>query len=402
MGAPAVLVLDDGELDDIQQMLQEMEIPFARIRGGAIVSGTEPPRDLLVATPRRIDAVRDAVGESIDPPIRVMVVNEDSKALRSQLRRSGFDYVVRRPVHAEALRLMLLHCCYKGEERRREPRVAVGVEIAFRAGLVTRGATLVDLSSRGCRLLSHHRVERGKRIIVQIREALHEGELLHLPARVIHVEGSDTGAAESVWLGVAFEKIDEATRHALALIIEDRAQGPATLRTGAPGAARRPKAPGAAHTGAPPRAVSVSRRPKPSSAPERATTCDDRRRERRAAYSQTIPAFGQRALRVLVGRDLSVSGMRIERHTDLWLGDHLQLAIYGDAGDDPMLVWGHVERSDGESGLVIRFDALDQHLEARLERLVSSLPAVESLHDTEAEAMGTVLGEILLTESFSE
>ena len=134
MGAPAVLVLDDGELDDVQQLLQEMAIPFARIRGGAIVQGSEPPRDLLIATPRRIDAVRDAVGEAIDGPVRVMVVNEDSNALRSQLRRSGFDYLVRRPVHAEALRLMLLHCCYKGEERRREPRVPVGVEVSYQRG----------------------------------------------------------------------------------------------------------------------------------------------------------------------------------------------------------------------------------------------------------------------------
>jgi hypothetical protein len=140
---------------------------------------------------------------------------------------------------------------------------------------------------------------------------------------------------------------------------------------------------------------------KPSRVPEpdHATTCDDRRREHRGAYSQTIPAFGERALRVLVGRDLSVSGMRVERHPDLWLGDHLQLAIYGEAGEEPMLVWGHVERSDGDNGLLIRFDPLDEPTEARLERLVASLPSVESLHDSEAEAMGTVLGEILLTEA---
>jgi hypothetical protein len=296
-------------------------------------------------------------------------------------------------VHAEALRLMLLHCCYKGEERRREPRVAVGVEVSFRAGLLAREATLVDLSSRGCRLLSQHRVENGKRITVQIPEALDDGgDLLALPARVAHVAEADTGGIESWWLGCSFEKIDELAQHALALIIEDHAQGPATLRTGSANAS--PSALPA------PAVVSV-RAEKPSRAPkpDRATTCDDRRREHRGAYSQTIPAFGERALRVLVGRDLSVGGMRVERHTDLWLGDHLQLAIYGEAGEEPMLVWGHVERSDGDNGLLIRFDPLDEATQARLERLVASLPSVESLHDSEAEAMGTVLGEILLTEA---
>jgi hypothetical protein len=389
---PAVLVLDDGELDDVQRMLQDMAIPYARIRGGAIVHGTPPPRDLLIATPRRIDAVEEAVGDAIDPPIRVMIVNEDSNALRAQLRRSGFDYLVRRPVHAEALRLMLLHCCYVGEERRREPRVAVGTEISFRAGLVTRAATLVDLSSRGCRLLSRHRVERGKRIRVQIPEAFgadDAAELLRVPARVIHVEDAESDGGEVFWLGIAFEKLDEDTQQAISLIIEDRARGPVTLRASDAEAARmrvRPRAKDAAAA----RAAAVD--------PNRAESLDDRRRQSRGAYSQTIPAFGERALRVLVGRDLSVGGMRVQQQPELWLGDHLQLAIYGEAGDDPMLIWGRVERSDGEHGLLVRFDPLDPPTQARMERLVASLPAVESLHDSEAEAMGTVLGEILLTE----
>jgi len=388
MTIPAVLVLDDGELEDIQLMLQEMKIPFARIRGGAVVAGTQPPRDLLIATPRRIDAVRVAVGAAIDPPIRVMVVNEDSNALRSQLRRSGFDYLVRRPVHAEALRLMLLHCCYKGEERRREPRVVVGVGVSYRAGLMSRDATLVDLSSRGCRLLSEHRVELGKRIAVQIPEALDDGgDLLELPARVVHVAETSANGVDGFWLGCSFDKLDELTQHAIALIIEDHAQGPATLRTG------RASAPASTPE---PRAKALA------PADDRAVAVDDRRRERRAAYSQTIPAFGERALRVLVGRDLSAGGMRVERHSDLWLGDHLQLAIYGDAGEEPMLIWGRVERSDGDDGLVVRFDPLDEPTQARLERLVANLPSVESLQGSEADALGTVLGEILLTEPVRE
>lgn len=381
MGAPAVLMLDDGELDDVQQLLQEMAIPFARIRGGAIVPGSEPPRDLLIATPRRIDAVRDAVGEAVDGPVRVMVVNEDSNALRSQLRRSGFDYLVRRPVHAEALRLMLLHCCYKGEERRREPRVPVGVEVSYSLGLAERLATLVDLSSRGCRLLSRHRVERGKRIQVLIPEVLDAGEdaeLLTVPARVIHVESTESGGIECFRIGASFEKLDGSTRSALALIIEDRAQGPATLRA------------------KPPSGVQAD------DGDNRAISVDDRRRKTRGAYSQTIPAFGERALRVLVGRDLSVNGMRVQPHPDLWIGDHLQLAIYGEAGEAPMLIWGRVDRSDGDRGVLILFDPQDPRTQARLERLVASLPSVESLHDSEAEAMGTVLSEILLTDEIAK
>ena len=170
-----------------------------------------------------------------------------------------------------------------------------------------------------------------------------------------------------------------ATRNALALIIEDRAQGPATLRT-------TPRGGGEADRDTDNRAVTV----------------DDRRRETRGAYSQTIPAFGERALRVLVGRDLSVSGMRVQSQPELWVGDRLQLAVYGEASMSPMLIWGRVDRSDGDRGVVIRFETLDPSAQARLERLVASLPAVESLQDSEAEAMGTVLSEILLTDEIAK
>ena len=384
---PAVLVLDDGELDDIQQMLQEMSIPFARIRGGAIVQGTPPPRDLLVATPRRIGAVKEAVGDAIDPPIRVMVVNEDSNALRSQLRRSGFDYLVRRPVHAEALRLMLLHCAYKGEERRNEPRVAVGFDVSFRAGLVTRRATLADLSSRGCRLLARTRIERGKRVKVWIPDAIGAADPLVVAGRVVHVERAESGVSEGFRLGVAFESFDSDTRQALALIIEDHAHGPATLRGTSPD--QRPQHEASRPAAAPPPKPGPPQVLRPVGGPA------NRRRRARAAYSQTVPAFGDRALRVLVGRDLSVGGMRIQPQDEIELGDRLHLAIYGEAGSEPLLVWGQVGRSDGTRGLLIRFDPLDTASQERLERLVSSLPAVESLHDSEAEAMGTVLSEIV-------
>jgi hypothetical protein len=173
-----VLLLDDGELDDVQEILDDLRIAYGRVRGGAIARNTPPPTRLLISTPRRIDAVRlpprgDAAGDALT---RIVVVNEDSNTLRAKMREIGFDYLVRRPVHPEALRLLLLHCLYTGDERRREPRVPVGFEISFRTGMLPRRATLADLSSRGCRLLSRFALEPGKRITLQIPQALGASE----------------------------------------------------------------------------------------------------------------------------------------------------------------------------------------------------------------------------------
>jgi hypothetical protein len=111
-----VLLLDDGELDDVQECLEQTGVPFGRVRGGAIVPNTPPPAQLLIATPRRIDAVRFPPADSAEGRrlVRIVVVQEDSPTMREQLRRIGFDFLVRRPVHPEALRLLILRSLYSG------------------------------------------------------------------------------------------------------------------------------------------------------------------------------------------------------------------------------------------------------------------------------------------------
>ncbi|HXK21203.1 MAG TPA: PilZ domain-containing protein [Myxococcota bacterium] len=406
--ASSVLLLDDGELEDIQRMLEELKVPLARIRGGAIVSGTPPPRDLLIATPRRIDAVMPSPGGPGSGPVRIVVVSEDSTALRERLRRSGFDYLIRRPVHPEALRLILLRSLYRGEEKREEPRVAAGLDVSYRTGLRSRRAILADLSTRGCRLVSRNAVDPGRRIRVNLPQALETGDPIGVVGHVLRSATEERPGVGTVHVAaVLFDRVSEEARQALEVLIEDLSRGPATLRRGTDRAPVQvgqersdpiPARPGARDRRAPRAAEPQLARP--SVAVEMEPDSDDsgrkeRRVQARAAYELTVPAFGKRALRVLVGRDLSMGGMRIERLPALEVGDRLHLAIYGSPEEAPFLVWGTVTRDDGESGMGVVFDRLEPEIARRLDRLVGSLPAVESLHDGETEAMGTVVTEIL-------
>jgi hypothetical protein len=412
---PSVLLLDDGELEDIQHMLEELKVPLARIRGGAIVSGTPAPRDLLIATPRRIDAVVPMNASSPTAPVRIVVVQEDSTGLREKLRRSGFDYLVRRPVHPEALRLLLLRSLYRGEERRGEPRVAAGLDVSYRTGLRSRRAILADLSTRGCRLVSRNPVDAGRRIRVHLPEALETGDPIGVVGHVLRSTREERPGVGLIHVAaVLFDRISEEARHALELIVEDLSRGPATLRHGAqrvtgsdaerrvPPAPPRAGARPAAQKSSPPAPIAESGQPSlavevslQSESDTGGASSKERRVQPRATYELTVPAFGKRALRVLVGRDLSVGGMRIERLPALEVGDRLHLAVYGSADEAPFLVWGTVTRDDGDSGMAVVFDLLEPEIARRLERLVTSLPAVESLRDGEAEAMGTVVSEIL-------
>lgn len=402
----AVLLLDDGELDDVQKILEDLGVSYGRVRGQAIPARTPPPRDLLVATPRRVDAVPqfDTSDPSAADPVRVVVVNEDSNALRAQLRDVGFDYLVRRPVHAEALRLLLLHCLYKGEERRRERRIPVGLDVSFRTGLLPRRATLVDLSSGGCRLLSPYALEPGMRIRVQIPGEVTSGEGLSLRGRVLRIHLDEHREGDGLYsTAVVFESLPPDRRQALTRLIRSGAHAriaeapdllpepaeaePAGCEPVADTRAGRAAA-GSVH-------ADRNRAAPPQEVAGPAGDGGDRRKTRRSSYARKVPAFGDPALRVLVGRDLSSAGMRIERFPELTLGDRLHLAIYGDASAEPVLVWGTVARNDAEQGLALSFDPVHPSVGHRLDRLVASLPAVESLQDDEAAAMGTVVSQVL-------
>ena len=195
-----VLILDDGELEDVHEILLDLGFTCERLRGGAIADDTKPPSDLLVSTPRRIGAVEPSTSQL---PIRIVVVNEDSPTLRAQLRNYGFDYLIRRPVHAEALRLFLLHCLYSGEERRLETRVLVGSEVSFRTGSLAQSATLVDLSSSGCRILSPYALEPGIRIKVDL-PGKEVGETLTLAGRVLRIHLDERQRGDGLYSTAVF------------------------------------------------------------------------------------------------------------------------------------------------------------------------------------------------------
>lgn len=97
-----------------------------------------------------------------------------------------------------------------------------------------------------------------------------------------------------------------------------------------------------------------------------------------------------------------MGGMRIDAQPGLTLGTKLRLAIYGAPGEDPFVVRARVVRADGSSGVGLRFEQVASSVAMRLESLVASLPSVESLHDSETDAIGSVVSRILESESDSE
>jgi hypothetical protein len=363
--APSVLLLDDGELEDLARVLREADVPFARLRGESVGIEMAPPRDLLVCTPRRASAVRrPAAGERGARPIRVISVVEDSRAMRLMLREMGFQLLVRRPTHAEVWRLLVRRALFGGEERRAQDRVPVGVEVQLRVGGRRRTAVLLDLSENGCRVACSEALRDGEEVVVEIPEP---GER----AAPLRLEGRSVRAA-------AQPEADGSVTHTVAIRFEQRLLGEGERRRLGMLLDRWAVTPGATRGG-------------PAEAGEAES---ERRAHPRGPFRDPVGALLEPQARVLIGRDLSAGGMRVEPVEGVSVGTRLEVVVYTPNRPDALRIQASVLRDDGDDGLALRFEEVTPDVAQELEKLVACLPDVESLELEEAERLGSVLSEL--------
>jgi hypothetical protein len=379
---PSILLIDDGELEDVRAQLDELGEVYVRLPGAHVPEHPQAPRLLFVTTFRRALSAapctpqRDEGGR----PLRIAIGPRGSETEREALRRTGVDLLVYRPVHGSVLRLLLLWALYEGEEKRQGTRIPVGCAITYGADVRTTGAApeghayaverhegiLAEFSVQGCRIVATRPgVGTGEQIWVELPGAVTGDQPLRVRGRVVATEAVPTdGWNPSVTaLGVEFERVTPKSIDRLQRVVADRASGSATPWEAVPSRA-----------GA-------------SSVVDWENV--DRRRLKRVNYPGDVVAI-HGGVSVLMGCDLSSGGMRVERHSMLAVGDHLRLSIAVNE-DGPLILDSNVERDDGDRGFVLRFDSPDDATKTRLDHLIQALPAVESVGRPDA-------GAILLTE----
>ncbi len=403
-----VLIVDDGELDDVRDCLLAIGAEFAHLRGGAVPAKLEPPSDLFIASTRHATLARawpkpDANGR----PVRIAVVSEDSGTLRATLRQMGFTFLVRRPVHPIAMRLLLLHALYQGQERRSKPRVPLGHRVTVKIGMRRRDALLVDLGEQSCRLLTQEAIPDSSKVSVQMPTELCGDDAFTLPGHVVRCQPDRSSPGDGNFaVVIQFSQLGDS---ALSLLHE--ALGAHQL--GAPQARDRDDAQAAlpsalADEKSPPvvRRIPVRQRETPperrlgarvGAPPAKTRGGVERRRQRRGQYANRVVAAADDGSvhRVLIGRDLSPGGMRIDHRKDLAVGAKLRIALYDTSREAPVVVVATVARDDGKGGMALTFEGLTPGAAKHLEQLVASLPPVERLQDGETGALGTVVSEIL-------
>jgi hypothetical protein len=376
--APPVLLIDDGELVSVRQLLEELGADFEAIATkDAARSFTQPTR-LLVMTARAAHALR--IERTLTPaPHRaawMAFVNGDSKTQRLALQKAGFDFLIREPVHPTALRVLFHRALFRGSDTRKVPRVACGYPVRYRTGLWPRSAMLVDLSPRGCRLLVDKPIAEKAELCIAIASELAGGKTLRLRGHAVRVSPAsrEGGVAALLSVGVRFAALDDKTRSRLRDVLTERMIGPAALEAAIPftPAESRPS------DGQPSPGEKVKGR--------------RRRVNARRPYRKQVHAVDGTDSYMILCLDLSVGGMRIEPIEGLGLDSKLALAVQLSAREEPVLVEATVVRDDGEQGLALRFDWMAPESRRKIERLVDTLPAIQGLQP-DTKKQGTILAQ---------
>lgn len=403
----AIVLVDDGELDDVARVLEAGGLAFDRFRGGQIPERLEEPRDLLIVTSRRLEHVvapkkrkgaAPSRPDAAPAPLRIAAVADDSPALRRRLRRRGIQLLVRLPARRETWRLLIARALYQGDERRTDLRVAP--EVAVETGL---GETLlVDLSNRGCRIQTRAPVAVGDSVRFSIPgAALPDGSVEPLPLsgrirRIAQPAGSDRRTC-----AVVFDaELPRGARQRLTAAINHWASGDPETRL--PAAPAGPAIPACRLPSLPDLMLDDETDPPIPVEGDLAIDLDregddgsNRRSSPRGAFPAVVRGTHEERPIALVGRDLSARGMRVERHPDLVLGDRFRLALHGPTLARPLTVDATVVRDDAEQGFAIAFVGVSRETANALEKLVACLPDVESLEDGELAGLGSVLSEIV-------
>lgn len=493
-----ILLLDDGELSEIRGA--------AHALGAAVHTELDGPNTpvewpLVVSSTRYLERL-ESIAVNLSAK-RLVVLDQLSQTLRARMRRARVDFFLCRPVHPEALRLLLVHCLYKGPERRQR-RVAIGAPVRFRSGFRRGRGVLADLSDSGCRILAPVPLATGQRLLVFLPKPEGRGRTFFVRAEVVrsqrhehapnemalrfysvaakaqrrideliahHIESpavfrgtapappaaplpdppprpAPVAAAAPAPVGFEGEGMaefddvddpnaiefedgvdDEEALETDALAFDGRVPvlelDPDSLADGAAGGGRaqepRPRARAAASSAGPaafddlsvpvvPERVPVSDVPErvpasdevpplleaaPEARPERPADAEERRREPRRSFQRQVVALDRSATRILIGRDLSVGGMRVDPNPALVQAKSFRLSIHVGESELPLVVRARVARDDGDDGILLRFEQLGFAAQEHLRKSLRELPILAPGEDGAPE-------RVLVTEMLDE
>jgi hypothetical protein len=341
---PRVALLDDGELDDVRAALRALGVPHCDARRATI--GEAVP--ILLSTPARAVSLALGCGEAPPHYLHAVIANG------VQASGAPCDLELLRPIESSVLRLLTRRSdLAANRERRLSTRVALGSPVWVQVGNDRREVTVSRISIGGCGLVSPALLRTGARVSIELPPELSAPRRLALSGEVLGSREIATGDGQTFDVSVAFRALDLVDRVTLRALMARHAIDfrPTTEGSSARG-----------DRGLRERTLPPTR---------------DRRRTLRRRFQQRVMGVLGGIAHVLLARDLSRGGMRIEWNERLAVGDALKIAVFGALDTAPLLAPAVVERDDEADGWYLRFAALDPEVEDRLDALIDSLAPLD-------------------------
>ena len=382
-----ILLIHNGELADVRRLLDRLGVDFREETARTVPLGVYLGARLVISSPTYLlDRLRDGhVGEGD----RIVVIEGESRTLRSMLARGKVEWIVCRPVHPAALRLLILHCIYRGPEKRKARRVSVGAEVQIQTGWRRRSAILAEISELDCLILSSDAHKRGSSLKLRIPAEV-AGSRIAFQCNVIRAAPSGD-PRRPTQLSLRFDNVPAKDAAVLRQLVSSHTSGPAVL-SGAEARAAAVEHKSLART---PRenaarsliAVGESTGELADRAAQGSEPVEERVAERREdaryAFDRRIITTSREATRVLVGRDISRRGMRIDPTPGLSVGCKLKIAIHVAEGETPLVLDVHVARDDGAQGVMLHFGALTMLARKYLDDVIAELGGLSAGGATE-------------------
>lgn len=366
MAAPKVLVLDDGELDRVQAVLERLSIDWLRCAEPDSGVELERPTDLIISSGPR--AMRMPALAGSGDPIWLCVYDQDFLPLRERLRDLGVHYLVSGDLEPRAFGLFVRQLLNRGEERRQVRRIPLQCDVDLAVGRERCKGRMLELSRESCVISLARPLENGRSVSIRLpAEYLTDGEL-EIAGRVVRASASrGSGDRASVIGVIALDAADpRATAHVQALLSGNVLGTLVTPLREEPGAASA--------------AVAAENWFTSHGFDEVAPESVERRGAQRHHYDRRVEAicWAGSEPQAWLAQDLSLTGLRVTTAAPFALRTQLGVALYGRSREEPLFVRAEVVRREGEE-MGLRFLHLSTVQVAALERLLAAAPIVEDL-----------------------
>ena len=384
---PSVLILDDGELSNIHQMLLRLGRDVVRLEGPEIGASVLAPRDLLISAGRRtLQNMPELLGleDAAAPPIWVCIHNQDFLPMRQRMREMGVHYLLQGALDEQSRERFLIQLFRKGVERRGSFRLYLGGELQYRieagAGEASRQGSgdqeksgkLVELSADGCRILLEQPIDTGTHLTAILPPEFGAGKSLELTGIVRRAADREAYGGRELYAAViGFDEPGGSEREQLAGIIRGERIG----------------------TKVTPLAIPVEG---VFEEKEEAEQGLNRRAENRHEYERParVLGYGSADANPVLGCDLSLGGVRLSDCPGMELGSTVTVALYGAAREEPTVLEATVIRTTEDGDVALEFGSISPSNRRALEKLLSDRPLLDALDQPDPEAGRTIVAAI--------